>query len=128
LKLKGAYVTAAVKCAPPDNKPTPDETSNCAPYLAREIDSLRDLKAILCLGQFAFNAVMRMIRSKYNLGRSPGTFGHGRVLRLGEGVPLVICSYHPSPRNTQTGTLTERMFLSVLQKTRSIGEIARNNP
>jgi uracil-DNA glycosylase family 4 len=123
LKLKGAYVTAAVKCAPPDNKPTPDETSNCSQYLASEIDSLGELKAILCLGQFAFNAVMRMIRSKYNLPRSSSTFSHGKVLRLGAGIPLIICSYHPSPRNTQTGKLTEKMLLSVLRKTRSIGKI-----
>jgi uracil-DNA glycosylase len=127
LALKGAYVTAAVKCAPPDNKPTTDETSNCSAYLASEIDSLGDLRAILCLGQFAFNAVMRMIRNKYNLSKSLGGFGHGRVLKLGEGIPLIVCSYHPSPRNTQTGKLTEKMFLSVLRKTRILG-LARNKP
>jgi uracil-DNA glycosylase len=118
LTLKGAYVTAAVKCAPPDNKPTIDETSNCSAYLASEIDSLRNLKAILCLGQFAFNAVLRMIQNKYDLPKYSGRFGHGRVLKLGEGIPLIVCSYHPSPRNTQTGRLTEKMLLSVLGKTR----------
>ena len=128
LRLNDAYVTAAVKCAPPDNKPSTAETSNCSRYLASEIDSLRDLKAILCLGQFAFNAVMKMIRSKYNLPRLPARFGHGKVLRLGQGIPLIICSYHPSPRNTQTGKLTEKMFLSVLQKTLRDGKIARNKP
>src|SRR5213596_905026 len=61
LELKGAYMTAAVKCAPPDNKPSTEETTNCSAYLASEIDSLRDLKTILCLGQFAFNAVIRII-------------------------------------------------------------------
>jgi uracil-DNA glycosylase family 4 len=126
LKLKGAYVTAAVKCAPPDNKPTPDETSNCSSFLASEIDSLGQLRAILCLGQFAFKAVMRTIRNKYNLGKVSAGFTHGRVLRLGEGIPQIICSYHPSPRNTQTGKLTEKMFLSVLRKTRHIGKIAQN--
>lgn len=117
LRLSGAYVTAAVKCAPPDNKPATEETSNCSEYLASEIDSLKDLKVILCLGQFAFNAVMRMIRNKYDVPRSPGTFGHGKVLKLAEGIPVVVCSYHPSPRNTQTGKLTERMLISVLRKT-----------
>jgi len=117
LELNGAYVTAAVKCAPPDNKPSTEETSNCSEYLANEIDSLRDLKAILCLGQFAFNAVMRTIRNKYSLPKSSAKFGHGRILRLGDGIPIIICSYHPSPRNTQTGKLTEKMFLSVLRKT-----------
>jgi uracil-DNA glycosylase len=128
LKLKGAYVTAAVKCAPPDNRPTTDETSNCSEYLSREIDSLRNLRAILCLGQFAFDAVMIMIRHKHNLPKSSGKFGHGRVLRLGEGIPVIICSYHPSPRNTQTGKLNERMFLSVLPKALGERRIARNKP
>lgn len=125
LKLRSAYVTAAVKCAPPDNKPTTDETSNCLGYLANEIDSLKQLRTILCLGQFAFNAVMRTIRSKYNLPRASGNFGHGNVLKFGDGVPLVVCSYHPSPRNTQTGKLTEEMFLSVLRK---ISTVEKNRP
>lgn len=116
LRLKNVYVTAAVECAPPDNKPTPDETTNCSNYLSAEIDALAGLKAILCLGKFAFDAVMRTIRTKYHLGRQPARFGHGRVLRLGKAVPLIVCSYHPSPRNTQTGKLTEGMFLSVLRK------------
>jgi uracil-DNA glycosylase family 4 len=128
LVLNGAYVTAAVKCAPPDNKPTTDETSSCAAYLSREIDSLKDLKTILCLGQFALNAVIHVIQNKYNLKIRSAGFAHGRVLRLGEGIPVIVCSYHPSPRNTQTGKLTEKMFLSVLRKTRAISKIARNKP
>lgn len=125
LRLKGAYVTAAVKCAPPDNKPTTDETSNCLDYLASEIDALKELGTILCLGQFAFNAVMRTIRSKYNLPRSSGNFGHGKMLKFGDGIPAVICSYHPSPRNTNTGKLTEKMFLSVLRR---ISATEKNRP
>jgi uracil-DNA glycosylase len=116
LRLNGAYVTAAVKCAPPNNKPSRAETSNCSGYLVAEIDSLPRLSAILCLGKFAFDAVMRTIRSKYSVERKARGFAHGRVLRLGKGIPLIICSYHPSPRNTQTGKLTEKMFLSVLRK------------
>jgi uracil-DNA glycosylase len=118
LALKSVYVTAAVKCAPPDNKPSSDETSNCSSYLAAEIDALSELQVILCLGKFAFDAVMRTVRTKYHLEQRSAKFGHGRVLRLGNGIPRVICSYHPSPRNTQTGKLTERMFLSVLRKIR----------
>jgi uracil-DNA glycosylase len=122
LTLKKVYVTAAVKCAPPDNKPTNEEMSNCSAYLASEIDSLTNLKVILCLGQFAFSSVMRMIQNKYNLKTSSAGFAHGRVLRLGEEIPLIICSYHPSPRNTQTGKLTERMLISVLQKALAAGK------
>lgn len=122
LELKSAYVTAAVKCAPPDNKPSPEETSNCSDYLAAEIDALPRLKAILCLGQFAFTAVLKTIRSRYlSTGRRP-VFAHGRVIRLGEDTPAIICSYHPSPRNTQTGKLSEKMLLSVLHKVRALKE------
>lgn len=115
LTLSNVYVTAAVKCAPLDNKPRPDETTNCSSYLSSEIDALVNLQTILCLGKFAFDAVMRTIRAKYGLGRERAIFGHGRVLRLGKGIPSIVCSYHPSPRNTQTGKLTERMFLQVLR-------------
>src|SRR6266705_1129764 len=90
-----------------------------------EIDSLKQLDAILCLGLFAFNAVMRTIRNKHNLKPPYARFRHGRVIRLGKGIPLIICSYHPSPRNTQTGKLTENMFLSVLRKTQ---ERTKNRP
>lgn len=128
LKLKGTYVTAAVKCAPPDNKPSSEETTNCSEYLASEIESLRELTTILCLGQFAFKAVISMIRRRYDLETTSSGFAHGRVLRLGDGIPVIVCSYHPSPRNTQTGKLTEKMFLSVLRKTRGIGKIAGNKP
>jgi uracil-DNA glycosylase len=126
LKLDGAYVTAAVKCAPPDNKPSPDETLNCSTYLAAEIDSLTRLTTILCLGQFAFNAVMRTIQHKYDIPHKSAPFVHGRVLKLGKGIPLIVCSYHPSPRNTQTGKLTERMFLSVLRKLRNQITVVKN--
>ncbi|HEX4921490.1 MAG TPA: uracil-DNA glycosylase, partial [Candidatus Bathyarchaeia archaeon] len=122
LVLKNAYVTAAVKCAPPDNKPAPEETSTCSVYLASEIDALKRLTVILCLGQFAFKAVASAIRKKYGLGPIRASFAHGKIIRLGPGVPSVICSYHPSPRNTQTGKLTNRMFLDVLRKAqREIG-------
>jgi uracil-DNA glycosylase len=118
LRLNGAYVTAAVKCAPPDNKPTPSETMICSAYLATEIASLTRLTTILCLGQFAFKAVMRTIRNKYDIAGRSTMFAHGRVFRPGKGIPAIVCSYHPSPRNTQTGKLTEKMFLSVLEKVR----------
>lgn len=128
MKLYETYVTAAVKCAPPDNKPTTDETSNCSGYLAAEIDALPLLKAVLCLGQFAFNAVMKTFRNKYGQPKSRPSFAHGRVIRLGNEVPLIICSYHPSPRNTQTGKLTEKMFLSVLKTIPGKNKSPRRSP
>ena len=118
LKLHGVYITAAVKCAPPDNKPTLEETSNCAQYLSREMGSLSNLKAILCLGQFAFSAVVRLLRTRCDVESSPPKFEHGRMWNLAEPRLSIFCSYHPSPRNTQTGKLSERMFLTLLQRVR----------
>ena len=118
LMLKNAYITAAVKCAPPDNKPSKDETQNCSGYLASEIDALNHLAVIVCLGQFAFKAVANVMRKKYDLVRIYERFAHGRVIRLRPGAPKIICSYHPSPRNTQTGKLTEGMLIAVLRKAR----------
>lgn len=118
LKLNGVYVTAAVKCAPPDNKPSPEETSNCFPYLVAEIDSLCALRGILCLGQFAFKAVVGAVQTQYNFRRSSPKFGHAKTIVLGAGVPVIFASYHPSPRNTQTGKLTQKMLLSLLRKIR----------
>ena len=118
LKLDRVYITAAVKCAPPGNKPTESETSNCAEYLAREMESLPSLRAVLCLGQFAFNAVTRTLRAKYDLGPSHPRFKHGRSWSLTTPRLTVFCSYHPSPRNTQTGKLTSTTFLILLRRIR----------
>lgn len=118
LKLDRAYITAAVKCAPPDNKPTGEEMSNCAEYLAREIQSLPRLKAVLCLGQFAYNTVAKTLRARCDLGSPPPKFKHGRVWTLVGPRLLVFCSYHPSPRNTQTGKLTGTTFLKLLHRIR----------
>jgi uracil-DNA glycosylase len=128
LSVKGVYVTAAVKCAPPDNKPSRNETVNCSRFLAAEIDSLPSLKAILCLGKFAFDAVAGTVRAKYQLKGRTAKFVHGRVWRLGQGIPVIVCSYHPSPRNTQTGKLSEKMLLSVLRKLRDLDKPSRISP
>ncbi len=118
LTLHGAYTTAAVKCAPPDDKPTPQETTNCSPYLSREVESLRNLRAVLCLGEFAFRSVVKVFRSMYSLGPVSEKFRHGLELKLGDQLPRIFASYHPSPRNTQTGKLTEEMFLLLLRRVR----------
>lgn len=114
LQLRNAYLTAAVKCAPPDNKPTPIEIRNCSGFLEREIDTLRNVKAILCLGQIAYRSTMETIRIHHHLDHPIPKFRHGLKVRLGEHFPRIFASYHPSPRNTQTGKLTERMFFSLL--------------
>ncbi len=114
LALRNAYLTAAVKCAPPDNKPDPVEVENCSPYLSRELSLLKETRVILCLGHLAFKTVMDTLSRTYELPGSRPRFAHGLEVTLGHGVPAVFASYHPSPRNTQTGKLTEKMFLSLL--------------
>src|SRR5712692_6483095 len=115
LELRGVYMTAAVKCAPPDNKPTSEEMSNCAHFLKSELEICNRSRVILCLGQFAYRSTMTLL-AKNNLFTSKiPRFEHGLEINLLDG-RKVVASYHPSPRNTQTGTLTADMFNSLLRK------------
>jgi uracil-DNA glycosylase family 4 len=107
LRLRGAYVTAAVRCAPPANKPTPAERDRCRPFLERELAALRRWRVMVCLGQFALDAVWPLVGE----GRRP-RFGHGAEAALAGGRSLV-CSFHPSQQNTFTGRLTEPMLDAV---------------
>jgi uracil-DNA glycosylase len=110
LELRDVWVTAAVRCAPPANKPTPDERDTCLPYLVRELALLTELKVIVVLGLFAYQAVATL------LGVRPRPrFGHGVEVVLPDGRTL-ICSYHPSQQNTFTGKLTEVMFDAVFSR------------
>ncbi|MFM8870970.1 MAG: uracil-DNA glycosylase [Actinomycetota bacterium] len=103
LMLSGAYVAAAVRCAPPDNKPTPDERDACRGFLTREISLLSSVRVVVCLGSFAYDAACR----EFGIRPKP-KFGHGVVVPA-QSVTLV-CSYHPSQQNTFTGKLTEKML------------------
>lgn len=103
LMLSGAYVAAAVRCAPPDNKPTPDERDACRGFLTREISLLSSVRVVVCLGSFAYDTACR----EYGIRPKP-KFGHGVVVPA-QSVTLV-CSYHPSQQNTFTGKLTEKML------------------
>ncbi|HEX2039571.1 MAG TPA: uracil-DNA glycosylase [Acidimicrobiales bacterium] len=114
LRLTGAYVAAAVRCAPPANKPTPDERDRCLPYLARELALLVDVRVVVVLGQFGYDAVARLVGL-----RPKPRFGHGAEVPLPDG-RTILCSYHPSQQNTFTGTLTEAMFDAVLSRARAL--------
>lgn len=121
LELHGLYLTAAVKCVPPENKPTVREISNCSRFLASELRILKHVMVILCLGQLAYHSTMLLL-IRNNLFQSRiQRFEHGHELELLDG-RKVIASYHPSPRNTQTGTLTSKMFDSVLHRAKQIAE------
>lgn len=116
MTLKNAYLTASVKCAPPDNKPAPGEVENCFPYLAKELSLLEETRVILCLGQLAFKTVMDSLYRTHKLQGSLPKFAHGLEISMGPEAQTVFASYHPSPRNTQTGKLTKEMFLSLLAR------------
>lgn len=115
LELSGALVTAACRCAPPGNRPTPEEFANCRPFLARELARLRPGGAIVALGALAFSAVLAGLAERgVPVARPKPRFAHGARVRLG---PLsVFSSYHPSQQNTFTGRLTQAMLRSVLRE------------
>ncbi|GMV05656.1 MAG: hypothetical protein AMXMBFR53_19330 [Gemmatimonadota bacterium] len=120
LALRGAFVTAAVRCAPPANKPTPDERDACAPWLHAELDLLEALRVVVALGSFAWSQALRVLGERGAPVPSPRPrFGHGAEVALGEGLTL-LGSYHPSQQNTFTGTLTEEMFDAVWARAREL--------
>ncbi len=116
LSLKDAFICAAVRCAPPANRPTPEERDNCNPYLQRELALLHDLKVIIPLGRFAYDALAIALRQR---GRPK--FGHGVEWRLPDG-RTVITSFHPSQRNTFTSKLTLEMFDRIFRRARELSE------
>jgi uracil-DNA glycosylase family 4 len=116
LSLRDAYVTAAVRCAPPANKPLADELLSCRPYLLEELELLRDLRVVVALGRIAFDAYLSTLSP---VPRPRPAFGHGLAHPLPNGVTLVS-SYHPSQQNTQTGRLTREMFEEVFAAVRRI--------
>ena len=115
LELHDAFVAAAVRCAPPANKPTPQERDNCAPFLVRESRALTRVTTVLCLGAFGYASAAKL----YQLRPRPA-FGHGVEAEVGG--RTIICSYHPSQQNTFTGKLTEEMFDAVFQRCRELVE------
>lgn len=117
LVLHGCYLTAAVKCLPPLHKPTRQECLNCLPYYIEEIKMLTKLKAVLALGKFAFDAFLLTLK-KDGISTKDLAFKHGASYKLENGLKL-YCSYHPTPRNVNTGTLTEKMFLDLLKVIKS---------
>jgi uracil-DNA glycosylase len=119
LFLSDTYIAAACRCAPPANKPTREELENCRPYLLTELRLLHNLKVIVALGSIGFETVISAFRY---LGHPIPRlrFGHAVLHPLGEGLPLLLASYHPSQQNTQTGRLTPQMFDVVWAKAREI--------
>jgi uracil-DNA glycosylase family 4 len=117
LRLRDVYVTAAARCAPPKNRPTPEDLSNCRPYLVEELSLLRRVEVVLCLGRIAFDGYLKALAERGTPwpGRKP-PFAHGILHRPDDPrLPLLITSYHPSRQNTQTGRLTAAMWRRVFK-------------
>ncbi len=140
LRLRDLYITAAVRCAPPGNKPTPEELSNCSEFFDRELALLKQVRVFVALGKIGFDAVLRYLKRGGFLDRkrasqdaprvlgwkSPYVFRHGAEYELPDG-RILLASYHPSNQNTQTGKLTEKMFRQIFERARVLARGAKPN-
>ena len=119
LRLYDLYVSAVVRCAPPQNKPTPAEYDACRPFLEREFRSLEHLSLVLVLGAVAYREYRKMLASVTSPSPPPfPPFAHGRFIPASPGLPALLACYHPSARNTQTGLLTPAMMGKILESAR----------
>lgn len=120
MKLTGLWITSVVRCAPPGNKPTPEELRNCAPWVDQEFALLRNLRVVVCLGRIAFDGLLAYEQRRgESLVRAEFQFAHGAEFTLPSGLKA-ITSYHPSLQNTNTGKLTRPMFLKVFKRAREL--------
>ncbi len=118
LQLIDTYIAAAVRCAPPENKPLPAEILNCRPYFERELGILRP-KAILALGRIAWDAYLDLLKQEGRItSRADYPFSHGAETQIAPGLPRLFGIFHPSQQNTQTGRVTEAMYAKVLARVR----------
>ena len=115
LKLKNVYISLVLKCVPPNDKPTSSELSNCFPYLLREINTLSNIKKVITLGKIAFEAYLKSLNYKI----SKFKFEHGKSYNVENKISLIAC-YHPSPRNVNTGRLSQDMLTSLFNKIRNV--------
>jgi uracil-DNA glycosylase family 4 len=123
MKLTGLWITSVARCAPPGNKPTPEELRNCAPWLDQEMNLLKELRVVVCLGRIAFDGLLaheaRTAGMKTRVGL---VFAHGAEYKLPSGL-IAIASYHPSLQNTNTGKLTRAMLLKVFKRAWKLAEL-----
>ena len=123
MKLKDLWISAVVRCAPPGNKPAPEELRNCAPWLHEEIALLSKLRVVVCLGKIAFDGFLNhQLRAGRIAARAGFEFRHGAEYAMPGGITL-LASYHPSLQNTNTGKLTRAMFLEVFRQARQAAEL-----
>lgn len=116
LQYRDLYLTAAVRCVPPDNRPSPEERVRCRPFLEDELRLARRARAYLALGGFAWEATLDAASRVHGTDRARVPFAHGACVPLGPGRPIIWGSYHPSPQNTNTGRLTRSMLVGLLRQ------------
>jgi len=122
LRLTDMWISAAVRCAPPANKPTPEEQRNCAHWLDEEVELLKRLRVVVCLGKIGFDAFLaHLVRTGVLASRKGYDFSHGAEYALPNGIHL-LATYHPSLQNTNTGKLTAPMFLKIFTRARTLME------
>ena len=122
LKLKDLYITAAVRCAPPDNKPLPEELAECSIFLDREIAGLEKVKVVVALGRIGFDAYLNYLKRRgLLLSRQPYLFKHGAHYQMPDG-KVLLASYHPSNQNTATGKLTREMFVKIFKRAAKLAD------
>ena len=118
LKLKNAYITAALKCVPPEDKPLKNELDNCSKFFNKELEFLKNINVIVALGKIAFDACKYFYQKQINLEKNV-KFGHGEIFKLENGIYLVGC-YHPSPRNVNTGRINQKKMVLLLNKVKKL--------
>jgi uracil-DNA glycosylase family 4 len=122
LVLTDLYITAAARCAPPDNKPLPQELAHCAPFLDRELAGLKKVKVVVALGKIGFDAYLNYLkRRKLITTKTPYVFRHAARYQMPNG-KVLLASYHPSNQNTNTGKLTRPMFVEIFEEARRLAD------
>jgi len=128
MKLRNLYITAAVRCAPPDNKPLPQELEACSGFLDRELAGLKNVKVVVALGKIGFDAYLNYLKRQGMLANKKAyIFKHGASYRMPDG-NVLLASYHPSNQNTQTGKLTRKMFVEIFQEAARIADSESETP
>ena len=121
MELHDIIITAAARCAPPGNKPSPEELRNCRPFFERELELLDKVKVVVALGKIAFDTYLDVLKSRGLISSRAGfVFGHDREFQTAAGQPRLVSSYHPSQQNTSTGKLTEKMLMDVFRRAKRL--------
>ncbi len=121
LELKSTFITNILKCVPPDDKPTNEELSNCSYYFENEIENLNQIQTIVTLGKVAFDNCLKFFKKKYGFLKKM-KFIHGKCYKMPNNIKLIAC-YHPSPRNVNTGLISEKQIVSLFKKVKKIAKI-----